>query len=326
MRKKISVVIPTHNRAPLLMNCIYALTRQSFKKKDFEIIIVTDGPDKATCNMLSRLASITFLPEIRCLSLSKKSGPAAARNLGWRMAEAPLVAFTDDDCIPDEDWLARYYEAYEQAGSELIVFKGKVVVPLSDEPTDYEKNAANLATADFVTANCACTKEALQLIGGFDEDYTMAWREDSDLEFAFLQAGIGIVKVKQASIVHPVRRMRWGVSIREQKKSMFNALLFKKYPSLYRRKIRNSALWNYYAMIGSFIATPVLFLCGLKWLALAAFVSWLFMVIAFTAKRLKNTSHSPAHVVEMFITSMLIPFLSVYWTLYGSYRFKVWFI
>lgn len=325
MRKKISVVIPTYHRSALLMNCLHALTRQTFSKKDFEIVIVTDGPDSTTCAMLSRLASITFLPEIRCFSLARKGGPAAARNLGWRMAEASLVVFTDDDCIPEEDWLTNYYDAYQKADSNLVVLKGKVVVPLSDAPTDHEKNYANLAMADFATANFACTKEALQLIGGFDEEYTTAWTQDNDLEFALMQAGIDIKKVEEAKIIHPLRRAHWGISITEQKKSMFNALLFKKYPALYRRKIRNNPLWNYYAMIVSFLAIPIFLLIGWKWIALASLVTWLFLVVALTVKRLKDTSHSISHIAEMFVTSMLIPFFSVYWTLYGSYRFKVWF-
>src|SRR5690606_228568 len=107
--------------------------------------------------------------------------------------------------------------------------------------------------ADFVTANCACTRAALERVHGFDEAFTMAWREDSDLEFRFINQRVPIRFVQQAVVTHPVRKASWGVSLKEQKKSMFNALLYKKYPSLYREKIMKRPLWNYYAMAGLFV-------------------------------------------------------------------------
>lgn len=52
-----------------------------------------------------------------------------------------------------------------------------------------------------------------------------------------------ILKIDESEILHPVRKAPWGVSIKEQKKSMFNALLFKKHPELYKEKIRSHFLW-----------------------------------------------------------------------------------
>ncbi|HXL55663.1 MAG TPA: hypothetical protein VN958_05365 [Chitinophagaceae bacterium] len=88
----------------------------------------------------------------------------------------------------------------------------------SRNPTDFERNTALLEHVDFVTANCACTKKALEKIGGLDEDFTMAWREDSAFEFDLLENDITIIKVNEAIIVHPVRTA-WGISIMEQKKA-----------------------------------------------------------------------------------------------------------
>ena len=71
----------------------------------------------------------------------------------------------------------------------------------------------------------------------------MAWREDSDLEFRLLQQGIPIWRLQNALVIHPVRKASWGVSLKEQKKGMFNALLYKKYPGLYRKKIQPRPGW-----------------------------------------------------------------------------------
>jgi hypothetical protein len=57
-----------------------------------------------------------------------------------------------------------------------------------------------------------------------------------------------------------------------------------------------------------------------------AFGGWFILTMDFARKRLHGTSHSPAHVTEMIVTSMLIPFLSVFWTIYGSIRFKTFFL
>src|SRR5690606_30571680 len=119
-------------------------------------------------------------------AVTGRHGPAAARNVGWRAARCEVVAFTDDDCIPDPGWLAAGTRAVEQG---FAAATGRVVVPLPDAPTDYERDAAGLARAEFVTANCFCRRSVLEALGGFDERFSAAWREDSDLHFALLRAG-----------------------------------------------------------------------------------------------------------------------------------------
>lgn len=318
----LSVIIPTYRRPQLLLKCLERLCQQNFLAADFEITVVTDGPDELTAQAVKALA--IQHPEIilQCISPTKKGGPAAARNVGWKVAKGELILFTDDDTLPDENWLAGYYAAYTKGDKKEMAFTGKTVVPVSAQPTDFEKNTAGLETAEFITANCACTKPALEKVGGFDEHFTMAWREDSDLHFKFIYHNIPIQKVEAAIVVHPVRQAPWGVSIREQKKGMFNALLYKKHPKLYAEKIGARPLWNYYAMIG-LILFLFFFLIARLWLpALIAFVLWGVLVVQFTQKRLKGARKSWSHIGEMLYTSAIIPFHSIYWTLYGSVRFK----
>ena len=204
----------------------------------------------------------------------------------------------------------------------MIAFTGKIKVPVSACPTDHENNIARLSQARFVTANCACTKKALKKIGGFDEHFTTAWREDSDLEFKFIKHQIPVHPIA-ATVIHPVRKASWGVSLREQKKVMFNALLFKKYPSLYREKIQPAPAWNYYIMVCSFFIFLFSILNLHVYPAIISGCCWLILLTGFIHKRLANTSHNFSHVIEMIITSAIIPFLSVYWTLYGAWKFKV---
>jgi glycosyltransferase involved in cell wall biosynthesis len=322
MQIKISVVIPTYRRPHLLRKCVTALTTQKFDQGCYEILVVSDGYDAITESVVREFSLI--FPLITYHHLSVKKGPAAARNCGWKEARGKVVAFTDDDTVPDANWLQAYWNAYD--GTSLIAFTGKIKVPLSATPTDYERNTAGLETANFVTANCCCTKEALEKVHGFDERFSMAWREDSDLEFKLLQNQIPIVHVPEALIVHPVREAPWGISIKEQRKGMYNALLYKKYPELYRKKIQPSPPWNYYIIVLSVILMIFGALAGSTAAFFASFLCWLFFTMHFVIKRLSETSRSFMHVLEMILTSMVIPFLSIYWQLYGAYKYRVLFL
>ena len=174
----ISVVIPTYRRPDLLSRCVQALASQNYDLTHYEVIVVSDGPDDETDRVIQQLREFHPRLTLRYYETPGRSGPATARNMGWRQAKGDLVAFTDDDCIPSASWLRDFSKSYVTFGKELVSFSGKVVVPISDEPTDYEKNIAHLETADFITANCACSKKALELTEGFDEDFQTAWRED----------------------------------------------------------------------------------------------------------------------------------------------------
>jgi glycosyltransferase involved in cell wall biosynthesis len=145
MKPDISIVIPTFQRPALLIRCLHALAHQQFPKDRYEIIVVTDGPDEMTRTMI-RHQGITS-PAINVYALPHKKGPAAARNLGWKMAQGNLILFTDDDCIPHNFWISAYVNAYEQQGVEVAAFTGQVLVPCSQKPTDYEKNIAWLEKA-----------------------------------------------------------------------------------------------------------------------------------------------------------------------------------
>lgn len=319
---RISVVIPTYQRPALLMRCLHALLSQDFPPEYFEIIVVSDGEDAVTSSAISTLPSRRY-PEIRSYALPCKSGPAAARNLGWMLANAPLVAFTDDDCIPDYGWLTAMWSAYQAHRGTEIAFSGTTVVPVCAHPTDYEKNISRLASAEFITANCACSKKALKHVGGFDERFKMAWREDSDLQFKFIDHHIPILRVENARVTHPVRKAPWGVCMREERKGMFNALLYKKFPHLYKQKIQPHPPWHYYASVAFLAAMVAGFIAGLPVLTLSGFVAWLLVTAWFAWRRLEATSHSWPHVGEMIVTSALIPVLSLFWKFYGSWKYKV---
>lgn len=322
----ISVIIPTYRRPALLKKCLEALRGQTYWRTFYEVIVVSDGPDSATEALVQRFAREHPDCAIFFHQLPAKKGPAAARNFGWKKSGGELIVFTDDDCIPDPCWLEEYAKLYHAEAGRFLAFTGKVVVPVSEKPTDYEKNVAHLATAAFITANCACSRAALDLTHGFDEDFPIAWREDSDLEFKLLEKQIPIIYVKEAAVCHPVREASWGVSVAEQRKSMFNALLFKKHPQFYRAKISPGPVWTYYIIILATLAAVAAFVASMPVTGAVALIVWGLAVGSFAIRRMKGTSGSYAHRLEMIFTSLVIPYLSVYWTLRGSLRYKVFFL
>jgi glycosyltransferase involved in cell wall biosynthesis len=320
---RISVVIPTWQRPGLLQKCLAALANQTLSADEYEIIVVSDGPDEVTANGLETWVA-NSPAQHRFLPMPQKKGPAAARNYGWQHARAPFIAFTDDDTLPDTNWLSAYLQVWN--GNDLAAFTGKVIVPLEPRPTDFARNTAGLETADFVTANCACTRPALQLTGGFDERFAMAWREDSDLHFKLLQHHITLSKNEAAVVVHPVREARWGVSIREQKKTMYNALLYQKFPQLYAQYDNARPPLLYYGIIVCALVFVIGLIIHQPVLALLFGLGWLSLTLWFALKRLRNNSHSLSHITEMLYTSAVIPWLSVYWHFYGLMKYNTWFV
>jgi hypothetical protein len=245
--------------------------------------------------------------------------------VGWRLARGPVIAFTDDDCLPEPGWLAAGLAAFE-ANPDLVAVTGRVIVPLPPAPTDYEVDASGLERSEFVTANCFCRRDMLEKLGGFDERFTAAWREDSDLHFRLLDQGALVVRAPGAVVIHPVRPAAWGVSLKQQRKSCFEALLYAKHPDRYRRHIQACPPWGYYGMLAALLAVAVGLAFGPAWLAAAAAVVWLVLTGQFFWKRMRHTSRAPVHVAEMLVTSAVIPPLSIYWRLRGALRYRVPFL
>ena len=318
---RVSVVVPTFRRPELLARCLAALSRQTLERSEYEVLVADDGADEPTRSLVQSLAGGTM--RVRYVAVSGNHGPAAARNRGWQAAQGEIIAFTDDDCLPDSGWLAEGLAPF--ADPAVVAVTGQVVVPLPPWPTDYERDAAGLETAEFVTANCFCRRAALVEIGGFDERFTSAWREDSDLHFRLLDRGGGIAKVERAVVVHPVRPAPWGISLRQQRKCLFDALLFRKHPQHFRQRIWPTCPWDYYIIVAAVAAVLMGVATGRWTIAAAALVVWIFFTARFVYRRLLGTSREASHVAEMAATSLAIPFLSVFWRLYGAWRFRVLF-
>ena len=155
-------------------------------------------------------------PGVRVVLRGPARGPAAARNVGWRAARAEWVAFLDDDVLPPPDWReALDATCAPPARRRRDPGPDRRAAAARPSATDWERNVAGLEAAQWATADMAYRREALAAVGGFDERFPRAYREDADLGLRVVGAGWRIVR-GQRHIVHPVGPAPPSISLRKQ--------------------------------------------------------------------------------------------------------------
>ena len=226
-----SVVIPTLNRADLLGPLVDALAAQEGVGA-YEVIVVDDGSTDATPAVLEELAASSTAP-IRVLRTAMgRRGKSAARNVGWRAARAPIVAFTDDDCAPQRDWLAGLLEACRAAD----VVQGLTDIDPRDSPRVRPYARFIVLTEfswKFETCNMAYRRELLERLGGFDE--SLLWGEDVDLGWRATELGARAGWAPDAVVYHAIHRTDsritdWANWLRYVRRCQGAALVLKRNP------------------------------------------------------------------------------------------------
>ncbi len=227
-RPAVSVVIPTHDRSARCADLLRLLASQSVGLDRFEVIVVDDCSTDDTTEVLAALR--TEVPyRLVALRTPANGGPAAARNLGWAAASAPVVAFTDDDCLPGPGWLAAGLAAFA-ADPGLGVAQGRTQAPEGVDVSTlqgwYVWRVITEATPYFDACNIFYRRSALQATGGFDEQIgwwstrpgagstPVAWGEDSAAGWAVVEAGWGRRFVADAVVVHEVEERGWWWHVR----------------------------------------------------------------------------------------------------------------
>lgn len=322
----VSVVVPTCRRPEFLERCLGALVAQDFDHAAYEIIVADDAADEPTRLQVERWAAGTRgSPRIHYVPALETRGPASARNCGWRVSSGLIIAFTDDDAVPHPDWLE---EGWKAMAGGAIAAAGRVMVrPPSARPSEYENDLARMAQAEFVAANCFVRRDALAAIGGFDERFTAASREDSDLQFRLLKAFGRVVRAPNAVVKHPARPVPgWSYALRRHRRIAFDALLFKKHPQLYRERIRRHPPWSHYAAALAIVAVLAGALARSPLLAWSALAAWAALTGAFAWRRLEGAPRGPRHVAEALAGAIAIPPVAVFWRLAGAWRYRVLFL
>jgi hypothetical protein len=197
----VSVVTATHDRGERLCALLAALRAQTLPRADFEVVIVDDASSDGTQAILDRELRLGDL-RLRAVRNDKARGPATARNRGWRLADAPLIAFTDDDCVPTEAWLESLLAAAGARGDTIV--RGRTLPDPSESHSlgPFAKTVSiDRPSPHYETCNVAYPRALLERVGGFDETYPSPAGEDSDLGSRALQAG-GVPCFAPEAVVH----------------------------------------------------------------------------------------------------------------------------
>src|SRR5919199_5044357 len=205
------VVIPTAGRAAL--GALLPALAAGDGPLPERVLLVDDRLDRSAPLVAARHLG-PLVDRVGVLA-GRAEGPAAARNVGWRAARAPWVAFLDDDVIPPPGWRAALAADLAALPDDVAGSQGRIRVPLPRHrrPTDWERNVGGLERARWATADMAYRRNALALVGGFDERFPRAYREDADLGLRLVGAGWRIVRGRR-TVVHPPRPPRRFESLR----------------------------------------------------------------------------------------------------------------
>lgn len=241
-------------------------------------------------------------------------GPAAARNLGWRLLSTPWVAFLDDDVVLPEDWKSALQADLAAAGPTVGATQGRLVVPLPRDrrPTDWERSTAGLETALWATADMAYRRECLLALDGFDERFPRAYREDADLALRARRAGWSLVRGARTT-VHPVRPADDGVSLRVQRGNADDALMRRLHGPRWRALAgtgRGRLRWHL-ATAGLGVA-GIVGLVASRWatgrlVGIGATAGWAALTAEFAWRRIAPGPRDRAEVARMLWTSAAIP-------------------
>ncbi|WP_245887885.1 HAD-IIIA family hydrolase [Geodermatophilus tzadiensis] len=264
------------------------------------------------------------LPPVR-LVRTGGGGPARARNLGWRVARTPWVAFLDDDVVPDPDWYQRLDEDLTGLPADVAGSQGRVRVPLPADrrPTDWERGTAGLATSSWITADLAYRRAALAAVGGFDERFPRAFREDSDLALRVMDTGGRLVR-GQRWITHPVRPTDRWVSVRVQAGNADDVLMRRLHGPDWRERA-DAALGRrpqHLAVTAAAVTALGLAAARRPRAALAAALAWAAGTAEFAAARIAPGPRDRAEVATMALTSAAIPPLATWHWLRGVVRHR----
>ncbi len=240
----VSVVVSTYNRPARLGRLLDGLAAQTLAPDRFEVVIVDNGSDPETGRVLAaelerrrlRLAAVRHPVTL---------GPAAGRNTGWRLARAPLVAFTDDDCAPSPGWLVAVLDG--AAAHPDAILQG----PTRPDPAELADDGLLSHTVrierlgpQFETCNIAYPLRALESLGGFDESFGhQPAGEDTDLAWRAIAAGCETAFVPDAVVLHGVQRLGVRGMLRVAGRWSAVTRVFRDHPQA-RSMLYRGLFWN----------------------------------------------------------------------------------
>ena len=284
------------------------------------ILIVCDGADPSAVS----LEGVAPWVASRCsVMATRRRGPAATRNAGWAASRAEWIVFLDDDVTPASDWLTRLSADLQSAASTAAGSQGRIVVPLpSTRPlTDWERNVGGLARARWATADMAYRRRVLEDLGGFDERFVRAYREDAEFGLRVVKAGYDIVEGSRA-VVHLVRPADRWVSVRLQSGNADDAMM----RALHGRTWQEDAgaprgrRSRHLVVAGAALVAAIGALLGRRRIAATGAVTWAAGTTELAWARISPGPRTADEVIAMSVSSVVLPFAATWHWMVGIVR------
>ena len=203
-----SVIVCTRNGRWRIDACLSAI--QKMTDRHFEIIVVDDGSEDGTADLVAER-----YPWVKLLRLDA-GGLGHARNAGAALAQGSILAFTDDDCEPDAEWISRLRRIFEKgnaaAGGPNLAppprsWEGAVVCAAPGTPSHVMLD--DVEAEHLPGCNLAVTKQAFDEIGGFDPIFHTAG-DDVDFCWRLRQGGYRLGFAPGAFVWHWRRPSIWA--------------------------------------------------------------------------------------------------------------------
>ncbi len=196
----VSIVIPAYNSSKTIASAIEGCLKQDYDSKKIEIIVVDDGSQDNTKNIVNSY-KVKYIYQTN-------QGPATARNNGWKHANGEIIAFLDSDCIPRKYWLSKMVNHYNLPSVVCVGSRYGIA--------NRESLLACCIFFEFIVRykrmprhpkflgshGYSFRKSFLETIGGYSEEYKMASHEDNELAYRIIARGYTTVFDKTNIVEH----------------------------------------------------------------------------------------------------------------------------
>lgn len=226
---KISVVVCTYNGGQTLRDCLTSLMRLEYP--DYEVIVIDDGSSDNTGLIAKDFPQAIYHRQANC-------GLGVARNVGAKLADGEIVAYTDDDCRVDEHWLL--YLAQAMKDQDVHAIGGPNITPPDDgliawciaaSPGNPSHVMLDDRLAEHVPGcNMAFRRSTLLGLGGFDSQFRVAG-DDVDICWRLLDAELRIGYAPGAMVWHHRRATVDAFSRQQKGYGRSEAMVHFKHPS-----------------------------------------------------------------------------------------------
>jgi glycosyltransferase involved in cell wall biosynthesis len=211
----VSIIIPTYNRPQRLRTCLESLLKLEYPRELWDVIVVNDGGATSFDGLDDE-----FLAQLPIESLTiENSGPATARNYGTNGARGDYIAFTDDDCEVQSDWLLSAIETLRSTGTQVVGGTMINAYPDSISAETWQMYISfvqnQLRTADdqpllLPSNNIIYHRQTFIEIGGFNETFPLPAAEDFEIGYRIIAYGYSQTLTDKMNVIHHHRSTPLG--------------------------------------------------------------------------------------------------------------------